>query len=62
MNGYEFVRALNRMPGLRDIPVIILTATQHLDELFHQEGIEDYLTKPFKSEELCRIISQKLYS
>ena len=54
MDGMELTSKIRRDLGLRDIPVIILSASadkvQQI-ELF-KNGITDYLTKPFIKEEL----------
>lgn len=54
MNGLEFARWLKRDDGLRDLPVIMLTARG--DEANKVQGLEagvdDYVTKPFSTREL----------
>jgi CheY-like chemotaxis protein len=45
MNGYEFVKALQVMPQGK-IPVIILTASEHMQDVFFMEGVRGYLVKP----------------
>ncbi len=54
VNGIEGVRQLHQHPTFADIPVIMLTtlnATDKLSEAF-DAGANDYLTKPFRFEEL----------
>ncbi len=54
MNGLEFTRWLKRDDGLRELPVIMLTARG--DEANKVQGLEagvdDYVTKPFSTREL----------
>ena len=55
MDGYEFLACLQRSPALSDLPVIVLTGTakRRTDIMQAYElGAIDYLTKPFKNEEL----------
>lgn len=52
MDGYTFVRTLRREENGRDVPVIVLTAKKHLEELFREEGVKAYFTKPYDSKEL----------
>ncbi|MCP4695706.1 MAG: response regulator [Gammaproteobacteria bacterium] len=55
MDGYETCRRLKKQEATRDIPVIFITAkteTENLVEGF-QVGAADYITKPFKQEEVC---------
>jgi PleD family two-component response regulator len=49
MNGYEVCRNLKRIPALKDIPVIFITALdKETDETTGLElGAVDYITKPF---------------
>jgi len=54
LSGEDMVLALRRLPGLADLPVVMLTA--RADEAMRvrllQEGVQDYLSKPFSVEEL----------
>ena len=57
-SGFDFARALQRDPGHRQIPVIMLTARdQDEDKVASLEaGADDYIAKPFSvSELLARI-------
>jgi putative two-component system response regulator len=54
MDGFEVCRRLKEKPGLRDIPVIFISA---MDEIAHKTkgfgtGAVDYITKPFDIEEV----------
>ena len=54
MDGFEACRIINRNEKWQEIPIIFLTAnaqTENLIEGFEAGGV-DYITKPFKSEEL----------
>jgi two-component system sensor histidine kinase/response regulator len=54
MNGFEVCRLINKNEKWKEIPIIFLTAnsqTEDLVEGFEAGGV-DYITKPFKSEEL----------
>lgn len=52
LDGYAFVKELNRREELKMIPVIVLTGRDNLQELFSEEGITDYFTKPFDTKEV----------
>lgn len=58
MDGYTCLRALNSRYGRCEIPVIILTARERLQDLFELEGIEDYIIKPFETEDLLMRVAQ----
>jgi DNA-binding response OmpR family regulator len=49
MNGYEVLRHLAADTGLRDIPVIMISALDELDSVVRciEAGARDYLPKPF---------------
>ena len=49
MNGYEVLDRMKADPGLRNIPVIVLSASDEMQSavLSIQRGAEDYLVKPF---------------
>ncbi len=58
MDGYTFVRELKKTP--KKIPVIVLTAKTGMAEIFRIEGIDDYVCKPFETEELLGKIEKHL--
>ena len=51
-DGWTLVREIKADQNLKHIPVIMLTIKEHLKDMFKLEGITDYITKPFKAEEL----------
>jgi len=60
MDGYTFVRELKADESIKDIPIVVLTAKDKMRDLFAIEGIKDYIVKPFKGEELVKIIGKYL--
>ncbi|MEM9835709.1 MAG: response regulator, partial [Bacteroidota bacterium] len=54
MDGIELLTRLKDADELRHLPVILLTARKRLDVKIDalRIGVDDYLTKPFKAEEL----------
>lgn len=62
MNGFEVCRNLKDTPGLRDIPVIFLTAlTDASDKVRAFElGGADYITKPFQVDEVLARVNAHL--
>lgn len=53
-SGLEICREIRRRPGLKDLPVILLTARGEEDDRVRglDCGADDYLTKPFSTTEL----------
>ena len=62
MTGYEACTVLKATPGLRDIPVVFLTARGQESEI--QQGLgagaEDYLLKPFAPDQLSERVKSIL--
>ena len=56
MDGYGFIREIKKDPKLRSVPVIVLTAREMMRDVFMQEGIQDYVVKPYEPEELLKIL------
>ena len=62
MTGYEVLAALRADASLASVPVILLTAMtdrQHMRQGM-TAGADDYLTKPYRPEELCEAVSAVL--
>jgi len=54
MNGYETARKIREEPATAEIPIIMLTARNDLDDKVtgFEAGVDDYLTKPTQPREL----------
>jgi len=51
-DGYTVFRELKAKPATKKIPVIVITAKPGMKDLFEMEGVDDYILKPFESEDL----------
>lgn len=62
MNGVEMLKVLKADPDLKSIPVIILTAQSSEPAVVEgfRLGADDYITKPFKTQELVARIGAVL--
>ncbi|MCD8081182.1 MAG: response regulator [Bacteroides sp.] len=51
MDGLEMVRRIKDNPSICHIPIVLLTAKSALDDRIHalEQGIDDYITKPFSA-------------
>ena len=62
MNGYEACREIKKIPTLREVPVVFLSAKGQSSEV--REGLGagaiDYMLKPFAPDELITRINQIL--
>ena len=54
MDGEHFCRSMRAISALKDIPVIMLTVKQTADEELEalHFGVDDFVVKPFKADEL----------
>ncbi len=54
IKGFDVLRLMNSTPDLRSVPVIVLSATNDFEtfEQAHRLGIAEYVTKPFRVENL----------
>ena len=52
IDGCTFVREIKKMEGVSDIPIIILTGRDYLQNYLYEEGIDAYLIKPVIIKEL----------
>jgi signal transduction histidine kinase/DNA-binding response OmpR family regulator len=64
MDGHEVTRRIRAQPGLRDMPIIAMTAhaTARDRELALACGMNDYITKPFEPRELLAMLTAWLGS
>lgn len=60
MNGKEMLEKLKSEPGLKEIPVIMLTAESGKDNVTDivKMGVKDYMVKPFKGEQLIERVAK----
>lgn len=54
INGFEVAKHLKDDPNTRDIPIIILSVLAQDSQ--YRQGILDYISKPFRQEELVGIV------
>ena len=64
MDGKEVASRIKSDPGLKQVPVVLLTSTTHPDYARQclELGVEGYLTKPVKQTELLQLILSLLGS
>jgi len=62
MDGYEFFSKISKNPHLNRIPFIFLTARTSPREIKFGKllGVDDYLTKPFREEDLLTVVAGKI--
>jgi DNA-binding response OmpR family regulator len=62
MNGYQVCRALGDEEGLRDVPIVLMSAKgDQVGERFVKVmGIVDYITKPFSPDAITAVVSHTI--
>ena len=60
MDGYEASRQIRRSGSWSDLPIVALTANAMPEERerCRAAGMNDYLSKPFRREELAAVLDQ----
>lgn len=52
MDGYNFILEARNVVDLKNLPILVLTAKDGMDDIFKVEGVREYLVKPFEPESL----------
>ncbi|MGM0370846.1 MAG: response regulator [Bacillota bacterium] len=62
LNGYQVCRKLSKMPQLKEIPVIFISALNELENKIKgfEVGGVDYITKPFRKQEVLARVKTHL--
>ena len=62
MNGYQMVQLLRQYESLKEIPVVVITASRQKDEAAWrtQVGVEHFILKPFEAKELLDEVREAL--
>lgn len=60
LDGYGFVRELKKDAKLRALPVVVLTAREMTRDLFIEEGVKDFVSKPYDPDELYAVVQKYL--
>jgi chemosensory pili system protein ChpA (sensor histidine kinase/response regulator) len=58
LNGYELIRDLRRRPGMRDVPIVVLTtrAGEKHATLARELGVSHYVAKPVDEHAFIRLV------
>lgn len=59
-DGYTIFREIKYKDDLKNIPIIVLTAKDKMEEMFAMEGLRQFVVKPFSSDELIRKVKAAL--
>jgi chemosensory pili system protein ChpA (sensor histidine kinase/response regulator) len=60
VNGYSFLFEMRKLEQCAQIPVIILTCKEEMEEIFRVEGVKEYIVKPVSNEDLLNKIKKHL--
>lgn len=57
-DGLDICRFLKSRETKRDTPIIIFSASTHIDQYAKEAGADDFLEKPFKTKDLLQIVEK----
>jgi CheY-like chemotaxis protein len=57
MNGWQFARELHDRYG-RAVPIVVVSAAEHVRARAQEVGAEDALSKPFNMADLLRVVAR----
>lgn len=60
MSGFEFMSEIKVIPGGANIPVIMLTANENMQDVFFSEGVRGYFVKPIDPPKLLTKVKECL--
>jgi CheY-like chemotaxis protein len=60
MGGFDFLKAIKKDPFSADIPILVITARGAMKDVFQGMGADDFMAKPFESEDLVRRVKNLL--
>ena len=60
MDGYTFVQEFKKIGSVHTTPIIVLTSVEDMQDVFAIEGINDYVVKPFNTENFMKKIGKHL--
>jgi CheY-like chemotaxis protein len=58
MDGREITQTLKSDPKTKNIPIILISANQYMQQDYKQYGAETFISKPFESSHLLKIIDK----
>jgi len=60
MDGYTMLKEIRKNDQMKNIKVVMLTASGKNRDIFEREGISDYITKPFDTEDFLLRVDKVL--
>jgi len=60
LDGYGFLLEIKKDAKLRSIPIIVASAREMMRDMFVQEGVKGFISKPYDPVELHKIIVKYL--
>jgi len=59
-NGIDICSKIKSRPETKDLPVILFSAEDNIEEMSHQCGADGYIRKPFKARQLIKKVKEIL--
>ena len=58
LDGYSIIKVMQQNDATRDIPIIMLTGRDQMEDIFRMEGVKEYVIKPFDYEALRDMVKK----
>lgn len=60
IDGLEVCRHLKNTEGVKDVPVIIISASPYVSRMAGEAGADAFIEKPFSTKELMKLVNKLL--
>lgn len=60
MNGKDICKGLKSSAKTKHIPVILVSATKNIEQIAHDAGADDYISKPFQMDNLLAVVARHI--
>lgn len=60
MNGKEVALTLRREEELKDIPVVLVSASREAGEIAEEISLDDFIEKPFEMDHLLSVVARHI--
>lgn len=59
LSGGEVVKTIKKDEDIKNIPIIIISASDEIEKIANNVGADGFISKPFELEDLYRVVRKK---